>query len=66
MKNSILTKKDIDLFYKLHPSLMMYVSRKLGIYGIPKNTILFRKLPLEKVNEFKMRLYDNIHLFDFL
>lgn len=64
MKNKSLTKKDIDLFYKLHPSLMMYAGEKSGIRKIPKNTETFRKLPLEKVNEFRTGLYKNSIFFD--
>ncbi|OHA20181.1 MAG: hypothetical protein A2836_00495 [Candidatus Taylorbacteria bacterium RIFCSPHIGHO2_01_FULL_45_63] len=64
MSNVTLNKRDIDLFYRLHPSLMMYVSKKLGIREISKNAETFRKLPLEKVNQFRIRLYENTYLFD--
>ncbi|MCX6703137.1 MAG: hypothetical protein NTV02_00390 [Candidatus Zambryskibacteria bacterium] len=64
MKNKFLTKKDIDLFYKLHPSLMMYAGEKLGMKNIPKNWKTFRKLSLDIVNEFRTRLYENTDIFD--
>jgi hypothetical protein len=59
-----LSKKDIDLFYKLFHSLLVYVSEKLHIIVGLNSRDDLRKFPLEEIKKLRDKLYEHPELID--
>ncbi len=58
-----LSKEDVDLYYKLHWSLLSYVNQKYRVLGGSIEPILMKENP-QKVMELYEKLFSNIELID--
>ncbi len=52
-----LPKKDVDLFFKLHPALLQYVNQHLNIFPNIKTTEGLRTSGVENVNRVRTELW---------
>ena len=59
-----LTEEDLELFLKLHFSLLFYANQQLRIVGGVSTLEKFRELPLEKKLKVRNALYGRIALID--
>ncbi|MCD6479064.1 MAG: hypothetical protein J7L44_04230 [Candidatus Diapherotrites archaeon] len=54
-----LPKEDVELFYKLYHSLLIYVNRKFNVVDTTRYPENLRKWPLDKVNQLRGCLYEH-------
>ncbi|EKE20754.1 MAG: hypothetical protein ACD_7C00492G0006 [uncultured bacterium] len=60
-----LSENDIHLFYKLHPALLFYVNKRLGILTDNiKTPDELRQINVEKILKVRNKLFENIQLID--
>ena len=59
-----LSEEDVELFYKLYHALLVYVNKKLNVVRGIKSPRDLKKLPIEKINKIRNRLYKHPELID--
>lgn len=59
-----LSEEDIELFYKLHPALLLYVGKQKGIVSNVSTPDEFKQLPPEKIDNIRKALYKQTDVID--
>jgi len=59
-----LSQDDAELFFKLHPPLLLYTNEQMGVIQNISTLDEFMDLPLEEKSEIRDALYENIELID--
>ncbi|OGH73810.1 MAG: hypothetical protein A3C90_02405 [Candidatus Magasanikbacteria bacterium RIFCSPHIGHO2_02_FULL_51_14] len=59
-----LHKKDVELFFKLHPALLQYVNQRLRIFPKIKTAEALRTSGVEKVTKVREALWKNLNFLD--
>ncbi|GAB6163034.1 hypothetical protein JCM12298_21940 [Desulfothermus naphthae] len=59
-----LSKKDVELFYKLYRPLLVYVNRKFDIVKGVNSSRDIKRCPLEEINKIRDKLYNHPEVID--